>query len=83
MHQLHLWCGDNEDFEAISWFQFTKEIENWLKNEYITLSTFCKELCNKYDPTRKWWPSSPCDGTGNYDGEWMSEKRGDLHYWKV
>lgn len=38
-----LWCGDNEDFEAISWFSFTEEYANWLKNEYGKFNSFCKE----------------------------------------
>lgn len=80
---IALWCGDNEDFQAVTWYPFNKEFENWLRNEYKKFNTFCKELCTKYDPVRKWWPSSPSDGTGNYDGEWLSEKRGDLHYWEV
>lgn len=80
---LVLWCGDNEDFHAMNWFPFTKEFKAWLKDEYKKFNTFCKNLCIKYDSSRKWWPSSPCDGTGNYDGDWTSEHSGDLHYWEV
>lgn len=80
---IALWCGDNEDFLAMTWLPYTRDFQIYLRNEYKKFNTFCKELCQKYDPTKKWWPSSPCDGTGDYEGEWITERKGDLHYWEV
>lgn len=80
---LVLYCGDNEDYQAINWFSFTKEHKEWLRNEYITFNQFLKKNVEKNDPVRRFWPSSPCDGTYSYEGTWQSEKSGDMHYWEV
>ena len=80
---ISIWCGDNEDFLAMTWLPFTREFQLALREEYKKFNTFCKELVQKYDPTKKWWPSSPCDGTGDYNGPWQVENKGDLHYWQV
>ena len=38
----------------------------------------------KYDPTRLFWPSSPCAGPGDTSGtNYGSEKAGDTHNWAV
>ena len=78
-----LWCGDNEDFIAINWFSFTDEYKTFLKNEYKTFNQNLLRLSEKYDDSRRFWPSSPSDGTFDYDGEWTVQTRGDMHYWEV
>src|SRR5208283_2171482 len=40
-----------------------------------------KETCEKEDPTRRFWLSSPSNGS--YQGEPDDTNRGDVHYWKV
>lgn len=80
---IAIWCGDNEDFLAMTWIPFTKEYQKALREDYIKFNQFCRDLVKKYDPTKKWWPSSPCDGTGDYYGKWQDEHKGDLHYWAV
>lgn len=80
---LALYCGDNEDFQAINWFSFTSEHKNWLKEEYKKFNQFQRQNVERLDPTRRFWPASPCDGTYSYEGTWQSERKGDMHYWEV
>ncbi len=35
------------------------------------------------DPTRVFWPSSPCGGPGDYSDCWHDDSRGDMHSWEV
>lgn len=80
---IAIWCGDNEDFLAINWFGFEEEYKQWLKDEYAVFNTFCKEQMEKLDPSRRFWPASPSDGTFDYKGNWTYQTAGDMHYWEV
>jgi len=35
------------------------------------------------DPTRTYWPSSPCAGPGDFSDTWHKDGHGDMHYWSV
>ena len=35
------------------------------------------------DPTRIFWPSSPCGGPDDYTDCWHDDRRGDMHFWSV
>jgi beta-mannosidase len=37
----------------------------------------------KGDPTKQFWPSSPCSGPGDFSDNWHNDKMGDMHYWEV
>lgn len=80
---IAIWCGDNEDFLAINWFGFEEEYKQWLKDEYAVFNTFCREQMEKLDPSRRFWPASPSDGTFDYKGNWTYQTAGDMHYWEV
>lgn len=80
---LALYCGDNEDFLAIGWFSLNPDYKKWLKDEYKKFNQFQKQNVEKFDTVRRFWPSSPSDGTYDYDGPWQQENKGDMHYWEV
>ena len=39
-------------------------------------------VVDTHDPTRTFWPSSPCGGEAIIDN-WHDDGRGDMHYWQV
>ncbi|MFP4385536.1 MAG: beta-mannosidase [Spirochaetia bacterium] len=79
-----LWCGNNENLGALKWFEESvKNRDRYLVdydrlNEGAVGSTVRKE-----DPSRSFWPSSPCGGPGDYSDNWHDDTRGDMHYWSV
>ncbi len=84
---IALWCGDNECIGAArGWFQDTipdserpKYIEE-CRRRIETLEAAVAEA----DPTRRFWPSSPCAGEADFDHDaWHEDSRGDMHCWDV
>ena len=82
---IALWCGDNENIGAIHW-----NVENDTPAArkariayYRVVNRAVGEAVREADPSRLFWPSSPCAAPGDYtynDGE---SGRGDTHYWAV
>ncbi len=80
---IALWCGDSENIEALGWYEETKTNPYRYITSYDRLNHGVEELTiTRLDPTRKFWPSSPCGGPGNYDNRDLNHN-GDLHYWDV
>lgn len=85
MHpSIAIWCGNNEDLGAIGWYEESKNnreryLEDYEKLNDQTIGKIVKEL----DPKRRWWPSSPSAGEGDYSDNWHSDNKGDMHYWSV
>ena len=80
---IALWCGDNECIGAAKWFDRDEKIR---KENVQLCAARAKELdalCRECDPTRTFWPSSPCLGPGNYGDGWKDDSSGDMHYWRV
>ncbi|WP_304240720.1 glycoside hydrolase family 2 protein [Gracilinema caldarium] len=81
---IALWCGNNENVGALTWYPETRAnrdryiIDYDRLNEGVVGSTI-REL----DPDRTWWPSSPSAGPNDYSDNWHSDGRGDMHYWSV
>lgn len=75
---IALWCGDNEVARAINWYP--EERRKFLTINYDRLNRAIGETVEKCDPTRTFWPSSPCNGPMDYD---ESTLKGDMHYWLV
>ena len=84
---IALWCGDNECIGAVrGWFQ--DEISAEARPSYIAE---CKkryavigDAVAASDPTRTFWPSSPCAGFADFDHDaWHDDNRGDMHNWTV
>ncbi len=81
---IALWCGNNEDLGALTWYPETRA------NPYPYLIFYDRlnegvvgDEIKKNDPSRAWWPSSPCAGPDDYSDNWHSDGRGDMHYWSV
>lgn len=81
---IALWCGNNECLGALSWFPVSRKNRDRYLVDYDRLfeGTIGKAV-DEADPTRIYWPSSPCGGRGDYSDNWHDDRRGDMHYWRV
>ena len=80
---IALWCGDNECLGAIGWFDETRSDREFYRAQWIARSEFQGEMVAKYDPSRTYWPSSPCCGPGDFGNAWKDDSKGDMHNWNV
>ncbi len=81
---IALWCGNNEDLGALGWYEETKaDRERYLKDYELLNDETVGKTVMKEDPTRIFWPSSPCGGPGDYGDNWHSDGNGDMHFWSV
>jgi len=78
---IALWCGDNECIGAAGWFGKDQRDANI--RLCVARAKELERLCAEYDPTRCFWPSSPCLGPGNYGDGWKDDSSGDMHFWQV
>ncbi len=81
---IALWCGNNEDLGAITWYEESRK--NMLRYvvDYDRLNEgVVGKTIKATDPSRRWWPSSPSSGEGEYTDNWSNDKRGDMHIWSV
>ena len=72
---IALWCGDNENLSC-SWVT---------RSEYALvdrLNCVERDAIAEADPTRAYWPSSPCAGDRVYDDN-FNRDIGDTHLWGV
>ncbi|NLA57774.1 MAG: glycoside hydrolase family 2 protein [Firmicutes bacterium] len=81
---IALWCGNNECLGALNWFEVSRRNRDRYLVDYDRLyeGTIGKAV-DEADPTRLYWPSSPCGGRGDYSDNWHEDSRGDMHYWTV
>ena len=81
---LALWCGNNENLGAMTWFNEVKANRDRYIVDYDRLNEgVLGAAVRKHDPTHLFWPSSPCGGEGDYSANWHDDRRGDMHYWSV
>ena len=81
---LALWCGNNEDVGALNWFDESRKNRDRYLVDYDRLNEgVLGRAVDECDPTRIFWPSSPCGGRGDYSDCWHNDKRGDMHCWSV
>jgi len=81
---LALWCGNNEDIGALNWFEESRKNRDRYLVDYDRLNEgVLGQTVDECDPTRTFWPSSPCGGRGDYSDCWHADNRGDMHYWSV
>ena len=78
---IALWCGDNE---CISVYALSKARPDYPRAflQFDRLNQRLGRAVKEADPTRMFWPSSPCNGPADYSVE-SKENMGDIHYWKV
>ncbi len=81
---IGIWCGNNENFGALNWFEESKnnQIRYLLDYDRLYNGVIGKEI-KKLDPNRIFWPSSPCSGPDDYGDNWHSDNSGDMHFWSV
>jgi beta-mannosidase len=81
---IALWCGNNENVGALSWFEETRAHRDRYLIDYDRLNEGAVgDTCRAMDPSRLFWPSSPTDGPGEYSDDWKADEKGDMHYWSV
>jgi beta-mannosidase len=79
-----LWCGNNEDLGALGWYPESRANRDVYLVDYDRLNEgVLGNTVETADPTREFWPSSPCGGRGDYSDGWHDDTRGDMHYWSV
>lgn len=79
-----LWCGNNEDLGALTWFPESVENRDRYVVDYDRLNEgVIGNAVRELDPDRTWWPSSPSAGEGDYSDCWHDDTKGDMHYWSV
>ncbi len=81
---LALWCGNNENVGALKWFEESRKNRDRYLLDYDRLNEgVLGKAVDECDPTRIFWPSSPCGGRGDYSDCWHDDSRGDMHFWRV
>ena len=80
---IALWCGDNECLNAVTWWAKTREQEDFYRAQWVKRSRLQGEMVARYDPTRTYWPSSPCCGPGDFGDAMKDDSKGDMHNWDV
>jgi len=81
---LALWCGNNEDIGALTWFDISRKNRDRYLVDYDRLNErVIGETVKQLDPNRRWWSSSPSAGEGDYSDNWHDDSKGDMHYWSV
>ena len=81
---IALWCGNNEDVGALTWFPESRQNRDRYIVDYDRLNEgTIGRVVDECDPTRIFWPSSPSGGRGDYSDNWHDDRRGDMHFWSV
>lgn len=81
---LALFCGNNEDLGAITWYAETKANPQRYLIDYDRLNEgTIGRLVRKFDGPSRWWPSSPSGGVDDFTDGWHVQGRGDMHFWSV
>ena len=81
---IALWCGNNEDVGALTWYEESRKDRDRYLVDYDRLNEgTIGRLVRSIDPGRTWWPSSPSAGPGDYSDCWHDDRKGDMHYWSV
>ncbi len=81
---IALWCGNNEDLGALGWYEETRADRERYFRDYQTLNDrTVGRVVMREDPSRTFWPSSPCAGPGDFSDNWHSDGNGDMHFWSV
>ena len=81
---IALWCGDNECVGALGWWEVTRNNRDFYTAKLDTLVKLRGRVAAEADPTRVYWPSSPCAGPGDYQTDnWKEDTKGDMHLWSI
>ncbi|EGG14069.1 beta-mannosidase [Cavenderia fasciculata] len=79
---LALWCGNNENEQALNVWKPSKDNPPRYIVDYnrLYIDTIMDELAQL--STSFFWPSSPSNGVNSW-GDTNDQTRGDTHYWEV
>ena len=81
---IALWCGNNECLGALGWYEETMaDLPKYLADYEKLYVNWIDRILVQEDPSRMYWPSSPCAGPGDYSDNWHVDGNGDMHYWTV
>ena len=80
---IAIWCGDNEVLGSLTWYDLSKENRDRYLVNYDRLNRTIEQAATESDPTRTFWPSSPCSGKLDYGDAWHDDSSGDMHFWSV
>ena len=81
---IALWCGNNECLGALGWYEETMaNLPLYIKDYEKLYVNWIDRILVEEDPSRMYWPSSPCAGPGDYSDNWHTDGNGDMHYWTV
>lgn len=78
-----IWCGDNEVQGALNWYPAAVEKPELYRENYQRLNRVIGKAVIAEDPSRVFWPSSPCAGPDDFSDNWHNDFCGDMHYWEV
>ena len=76
---IALWCGDNE---CGTFLRGVGPKELPLALNYDRFNQAVGKAMRAADPTRTFWPTSPCNSVEDANG-WDDDSKGDMHYWDV
>ncbi|PRP77216.1 beta-mannosidase [Planoprotostelium fungivorum] len=78
-----LWCGNNENEDALGIWDLCKSNRDRYVCDYHNLYDLNIEpTVRRQDPSTPFWPSSPTNGSQVW-GNPQEFSRGDIHYWGV
>ncbi len=76
-----LWAGNNEVETAWRNWGWRQQLPSSVWDDYVKIfHGVLQEVCDAYDPSRAYWPSSP---HGGLPDDPDSKRSGDVHYWEV
>ena len=79
---IALWCGDNECIGTVN-KQKKKKDGEYFRRAIEKRHEIIGAAVAKYDPSRLFWPSSPCAGPKSFADNWKNDAEGDMHNWTV
>ena len=80
---IALWCGDNECINAVKWWKETAQDVRFYREQWVRRTKVQEDCVKRWDPSRTYWPSSPCCGPGDFGNAMKVDSRGDMHNWEV
>ncbi len=80
---IAIWCGDNEVIGSLNWYEESKQNRDRYLVNYDRLNRTIEQAVTDSDPSRTFWPSSPCSGKLDYGDAWHDDGSGDMHFWSV
>ena len=77
---IALWCGDNECLHVANHEKDPVLLERYVGTCAVR-ERILSETVARFDPTRPFWPASPCKGPGDF--RIIDQLSGDFHYWGI